>query len=103
MGRCPECGEWNTLVEETVTPPPPVTARAAAAAAFVPRTRPVPMGQIEMTEEDRLPTGLGELDRVLGGGIVPGSIVLLGGDPGIGKCLVAETRVIDPLTGDFRP
>jgi DNA repair protein RadA/Sms len=88
MGRCPDCNEWNTLVEETVAPAAPVTAKAARAAAFVAKTRPTPMAQIEMTEEDRFSTGLGELDRVLGGGVVPGSLVLLGGDPGVGKSTI---------------
>lgn len=88
MGRCPGCSEWNTLVEETVAPSAPVTAKAAARAAFIPKTKPMPMAQVEMTEEDRFSTGLGELDRVLGGGVVPGSMVLLGGDPGIGKSTI---------------
>lgn len=87
MGRCPECNEWNTLVEETVAVTPK-SAKAAAAAAFIPRTKPVPMAQVEMADEERLPTGLDELDRVLGGGVVPGSMVLLGGDPGIGKSTI---------------
>jgi DNA repair protein RadA/Sms len=78
-GRCPGCGEWNTLVEEREAAPrggPRRTARAA---------RPVPLGQVEAPPLGRLPTGIGELDRVLGGGIVPGSLVLIGGSPGIGK------------------
>ncbi len=80
-GRCPSCGEWNTLVEE---------ARPTAAGAGGPRRSaraitPVPLGSIAAQEEQRLSTGVGELDSVLGGGIVPGSLVLIGGAPGIGK------------------
>ncbi|HEX4032910.1 MAG TPA: DNA repair protein RadA [Solirubrobacteraceae bacterium] len=79
-GRCPGCGEWNTLVEE---------ARVAAGArASEPRSRvaqPVALRDVSAPEVPRLETGIGELDRVLGGGIVPGSVVLLGGAPGIGK------------------
>jgi DNA repair protein RadA/Sms len=78
-GRCPGCGEWNTLAEET-------RARPAAAGSGTPRAlRPVRLGEVETPEIDRLSTGIGELDRVLGGGLVPGSLVLIGGSPGIGK------------------
>ena len=84
-GRCPGCGEWNTLVEET-------RARAPAGVGRGPRGRkgprplaPVPLGQVEAPRIERMGTGIGELDRVLGGGLVPGSMVLIGGSPGIGK------------------
>jgi len=77
-GRCPGCGEWNTLAEEA--PAARTTARRAARAL-----RPVPLGEVEAPRVKRLRTGIGELDRVLGGGLVPGSLVLLGGSPGIGK------------------
>jgi DNA repair protein RadA/Sms len=80
-GQCPGCGGWNTLVEER--PPqrssgrgPSRTARAA---------RPVKLSEVRAPAVARLATGIGELDRVLGGGLVPGSLVLLGGSPGIGK------------------
>ncbi|MFD1485186.1 DNA repair protein RadA [Lacticaseibacillus baoqingensis] len=85
LGRCPNCGGWNTLVEETTTPT--VTSKAAA-----PRTtsagkqvRPQRLNDVTIQKETRVKTGLGELNRVLGGGIVPGSLILIGGDPGIGK------------------
>lgn len=84
MGRCPQCLEWSSLVEEVSTPPSP-------AAAALPRgvqkpLQPVPLSQVEQLEaRDRLCSGVGELDRVLGGGLVPGSLLLLGGEPGIGK------------------
>ena len=77
LGRCPDCGAWNTLVEETSAPAP---APAAAQAA-----RPVPLPDAPSLAEKRLMTGIAELDRALGGGFVPASSVLVGGDPGIGK------------------
>ncbi|OLC13366.1 MAG: DNA repair protein RadA [Candidatus Rokubacteria bacterium 13_1_40CM_69_27] len=82
-GTCPDCkraaGELVALVEERVAPPP--AARRAALA----QSRPRPLRDIAMERSDRIRTGIGELDRVLGGGVVPGSLVLIGGDPGIGK------------------
>jgi DNA repair protein RadA/Sms len=78
-GRCPGCGEWNTLVE-TQTPVARKKAERGAAAA-----KPLPLREVRAPESARLATGIGELDRVLGGGLVPGSLVLLGGSPGIGK------------------
>src|SRR5215213_3826725 len=77
-GQCPDCGAWNTLVEEARSAPAAKTARAAAA-------RPVRLADVRSERLPRLPTGIGEFDRVLGGGLVPGSLVLLGGSPGIGK------------------
>ena len=78
-GRCPSCDGWNTLVEERVVAP--AKGRGVARA---PRA-PVALNEVPADAEQRIPTGLGEFDRVLGGGIVRGSLVLLGGDPGIGK------------------
>ena len=80
VGRCPGCDGWNTLVEERVVAP--VKGRASAARA--PRAA-IALDTVSTDAEERIPTGIGELDRVLGGGIVQGSLVLLGGDPGIGK------------------
>ena len=80
MGQCPGCREWNTFVEEKA---PELSGGSHAGAD--PKARPVKLGDIEIREEDRISTGMKELDRVLGGGIVPGSLVLVGGDPGIGK------------------
>src|SRR5437764_11002622 len=80
FGQCPSCGAWNALVEEAVRP-----AAAPAGAARAAPVQPVPLGQVRAPAVERLATGIGELDRVLGGGVVPGSLVLLGGSPGIGK------------------
>jgi DNA repair protein RadA/Sms len=80
MGQCPGCGEWNTLTEETAAAP---TARGGAPRGRA--VRPVTLADVEAPKIPRLRTGIGELDRVLGGGLVPGSLVLLGGSPGIGK------------------
>ncbi len=82
-GQCPSCGDWNTLVEEAA-PARAAGGRGAAAPPAV-AARAVPLRDIRAEEVARLRTGIGELDRVLGGGIVPGSVVLLGGSPGIGK------------------
>ena len=79
LGRCPDCGEWDSLVEETY-------GRETAKASVQPGgAKPVPIGEVTPPAQPRLATGIGEFDRVLGGGIVGGSAVLIGGDPGIGK------------------
>ena len=78
MGRCPECGEWNTLVEFTESTS---TARSVAKSSAA----PVLLRDVPLEALDRIRVPIGEMDRVLGGGIVPGSVVLIGGDPGIGK------------------
>ena len=89
FGRCSSCGSWNTLVEQTATPTDnrrrrPVAAAPEAAMSAAPR-RSEPIAAVGDRPLQRLGSGYGELDRVLGGGLVPGSLVLLGGDPGIGK------------------
>ncbi len=81
MGQCPGCREWNTFAEE----PKMITKKATAGAARRETAQPLALSQIEMSTTTRMSTGIGELDRVLGGGIVQGSLVLVGGDPGIGK------------------
>jgi DNA repair protein RadA/Sms len=81
LGRCTDCGGWNTLVEEAASAETHRPAWGAAGGA----ARPVRLVDVESEAEPRRRTGLHELDRVLGGGLVPGSLVLLGGDPGIGK------------------
>ncbi|MDP4120184.1 MAG: DNA repair protein RadA [Bacillota bacterium] len=84
-GKCPGCGEWNTLHEEIVQISKPSASRSPALQNF---SRPLNIRDISMQDEQRYKTQLGELDRVLGGGIVKGSLVLLGGDPGIGKSTI---------------
>src|ERR1035437_6772721 len=87
LGQCPDCQEWNTLVEERfrASSQPramggsPINYRTAA---------PVPYGSIEAQDDDRISSGIDEMDRVLGGGIVAGSLVLIGGAPGIGKSTI---------------
>ncbi len=96
FGKCPACGSWNTLEEQVLTPATPLAARASVAAASRSRGRshlqlpPQPKASLTLNQvvdhpQVRFPSGYSELDRVLGGGIVPGSLVLIGGDPGIGK------------------
>ena len=80
MGQCPGCREWNTLVEEVVT--------KASGVRAVHMVQPTSLNDISMEEEDKLLTHMSELDRVLGGGIVPGQLTLVGGDPGIGKSTI---------------
>lgn len=82
QGQCPGCGEWNTLVEAPVSKTP---AGRGKPTAFKVAAEPSRMKDITIENEQRMLTGICELDRVLGGGIVPGSLVLVGGDPGIGK------------------
>ncbi len=98
-GRCPDCGQWDSLIEETYAPPsgPPGSRRSAKGppvglAALVPAAadqKPRRLSEISTDASPRITSGSTELDRVLGGGFVPGSVVLLGGDPGIGKSTLA--------------
>ena len=81
-GRCPECGEWNTLQEETVQSKPSVSKKASAKAGSA---RTVSLDEVTSDSDIRYTTGIEEFDRVLGGGIVEGSVILLGGEPGAGK------------------
>ncbi|HEY4390536.1 MAG TPA: DNA repair protein RadA [Paenibacillus sp.] len=81
-GKCPGCGAWNSMVEETEKV---VKTQGISSGIFHTKEKPLPIINIESGREPRILTGIGELNRVLGGGIVPGSLVLVGGDPGIGK------------------
>ncbi len=86
LGKCPGCGAWNTLVESAAESAAPGKNRLSAGfAALAPSSAVQALAEIEAVDVPRTPTGQGELDRVLGGGIVPGGVVLIGGDPGIGK------------------
>jgi DNA repair protein RadA/Sms len=99
LGRCPECSSWNTLVE---------TAAAEAPRAAAPSPPPLELSSLSQEDEPRLAFGLPEFDRVLGGGVVPGSLALIGGDPGIGKStlllqvasLAAADRPVLYLSGE---
>ncbi|MBO6160641.1 MAG: DNA repair protein RadA [Bacteroidales bacterium] len=84
MGRCPACGEWNTIVEHKVAVSGG-SMRAAATAVPGSMSRPRPLSEIDASEDERISLNNSEVDRILGGGIVRGSLVLIGGEPGIGK------------------
>ncbi len=90
MGKCPDCEKWHTFVEERQTLRPGQRGKAAPL-----RSEPVPIDSVSLEAEYRLSTGIEELDRVLGGGLVPGTLVLIGGDPGIGK----STLMLQALHG----
>ncbi len=90
MGRCPDCGSWDAFTEESRQPQAPHEGGPAAAPSEA-----VPIDAIVLESEERLMTGIAEFDRVLGGGIVPGTLVLIGGDPGIGK----STLMLQALYG----
>ena len=91
QGQCPHCGVWNTLVE-TIAATPASRFQALAGGASVVRA----LSSVEAGDNPRAPTGIEEFDRVLGGGLVPGGVILLGGDPGIGKStLLLQAAGID--------
>ena len=82
LGKCPACGAWNSYVEEKVST---TNSREALLPGSMLSSKPVRLGDIEQVAEERIPMPSGELNRVLGGGLVTGSIILIGGEPGIGK------------------
>lgn len=92
MGKCTECGEWNSLIEETM---PAATQGRSLTSFGEAATQPVAIDRVETSTEERFFTGIQEFDRVLGGGVVLGSMVLIGGDPGIGK----STLMLQALYG----
>ena len=110
LGQCPACGEWNTFVEEKTDSgiTRGTTAGARAVRESVREAKVVPLTEVTADDETRCKTGIHELDRVLGGGIVPGSLVLVGGDPGIGKStlllqvcrVLAETKKVLYISGE---
>jgi DNA repair protein RadA/Sms len=83
LGKCPECGTWNSLVEEVET-----QTKEKGFVSFIENSKPRTIRSVSARPVERLVTDIGEFDRVLGGGIVPGSLVLLSGDPGIGKSTI---------------
>jgi len=85
MGRCPACGEWNTMVEAPSQSAKPSARGGGAGLRASGERKPHPLRDIDYSGDPRLSLGMGEVDRLLGGGIVPGSLVLIGGEPGIGK------------------
>ncbi|HRR16999.1 MAG TPA: DNA repair protein RadA [Bacteroidales bacterium] len=87
IGRCPSCGEWNTYQEETITPS--TTSRELKLAGDTGKRKPELLSEITGKEKERHKTGMSELDRILGGGLVAGSLILLGGEPGVGKSTLA--------------
>lgn len=91
MGRCPKCSEYNTMVGEVISEP---SKKAKSARRTAAASTPKKLTEIQGDVEDRMPLAIGEFSRVLGGGIVPGSVVLIGGDPGIGKStLLLQTAI----------
>ena len=96
MGQCPGCRAWNSFVEEVVS-----SKESQGFTKSRRETSPVKLSQVQMEEDSRTCTGIEELDRVLGGGIVGGSLVLVGGDPGIGKSTLL-LQVCQRLSGQGR-
>ena len=83
LGKCPGCGEWHSMVEQ-VDQPAAQSGRARSGSAAS-ATKPIPISQVDVSTSGRISLGIDEFDRVLGGGVVPGSVILIGGDPGVGK------------------
>jgi len=98
-GRCPGCGAWSTLVEEPIGPERALGRDLLAGARAGDKPAPVALRDVDPGETPRIASGIGELDRVLGGGLVPGSVILLGGEPGIGKSTLALQLAAQLCTG----
>lgn len=101
MGQCPGCKQWNTFVEETVKHAAKAVKGVSATAAGGEAAAPKTLSEIVMNDEERYDTHIGELNRVLGGGLVKGSLILVGGDPGIGKSTIL-LQVAGNISGDKR-
>ncbi|MBQ0043222.1 MAG: DNA repair protein RadA [Lachnospiraceae bacterium] len=99
MGQCPSCKEWNTFVEEKIVGITSGSDKNKSGLTSGSKAKPVSISEVEIGDEERISSGIGELDRVLGGGIVPGCLVLVGGDPGIGKSTLL-LQVCQKLTSD---
>lgn len=98
MGKCPQCGSFNSMVEEVVHEEP-ISRNSGAVRGLTGRSQPKPIGEIGGDAEDRIKLPMAEFARVLGGGIVPGSVVLVGGDPGIGKSTLLLQMAIEMARG----
>ena len=103
MGRCPECDAWDSFVEEVLLKDKGAPSGRSPTSGLGSRlqgqsTAPVPITEVDLAPVERMVTGIGEFDRVLGGGIVPGGLILVGGDPGIGKSTLL-TQVAARLAG----
>ncbi|MBP3274386.1 MAG: DNA repair protein RadA [Butyrivibrio sp.] len=101
MGQCPGCRQWNTFVEETVKPKAAAVKGVSAATSGGEAGSPKTLSEIVLNDEERYDTHIGELNRVLGGGLVKGSLILVGGDPGIGKSTIL-LQVAGNISGDKR-
>jgi DNA repair protein RadA/Sms len=101
LGKCPDCGTWDAL-EEFKAPTPDARAQSNQTGNLAQAAEALTLAQIDETESIRVPTGIGEFDRILGGGIVPGSVVLVGGEPGIGKSTLL-LQVANAVAGDKQP
>jgi len=97
LGKCPDCGEWNSFVEERARVASKKESATARSGLRLREVKPVAYGEIESQDDSRISSGIDEFDRVLGGGIVPGSLILIGGDPGIGKSTLL-LQVADKLS-----
>jgi len=106
-GRCPQCNEWETMTETALARPVAIGSGGGMSALSRGRrpalVKPTPIADVSSSGHARLHVPIAEFNRVVGGGLVPGSLVLIGGDPGVGKCLAGTERVLDPSTGAFRP
>jgi len=108
LGKCPECTQWNSLIEERFDPKPHLQQKRSVVGAMVATARPQKLSEVGTQQVLRSATGIGELDRVLGGGLVEGSVVLVGGEPGIGKStlmlqvssIISKSRKILYISGE---
>lgn len=100
MGKCPNCSEWNTLVEEEIVAG--TDFKSTFSGIRGEGEAPQPIGEVVMSETSRIKTGIGEFDRVLGGGVVLGSVILVGGDPGIGKSTLLLQALNKIASSDYK-
>src|SRR6185503_17331283 len=100
LGKCPDCGEWNSFAEERERTTSKAAAGLSRGGLRLHDSQPVAFAEIEPQQEAREVTGIEEFDRVLGGGIVPGSLVLIGGEPGVGKSTLL-TEVANRLSAMY--